>query len=69
MSRVNAHVNGELERLEAEWDAGVDEGYSANPNQLPEFFHKPYINLTRRQRGYIFGRELRLQELQEKRNA
>jgi hypothetical protein len=61
--RVNAHVLTELKRLAAEREAGELEGYSADVNQLPEFFAQPYIRLTARQRGFIFGRELRLQEM------
>lgn len=62
MSRVNAHVNGELKRLAAERAAGELEGYEADPNVLPAFFGKQVINLTARERGYWFGRELRIME-------
>ncbi|MCC6454175.1 MAG: hypothetical protein IT328_04480 [Caldilineaceae bacterium] len=63
MSRVNAHVATELAHLAAEWEAGMVEGYDANANRMPAFcFDRPYANLTARQRGYVFGRELRIQE-------
>ena len=61
--RVNAHVLTELKRLTAEREAGELEGYNADVNKLPEFFYQPYVRLTARQRGYIFGRELRLLEM------
>lgn len=64
MSRVNAHVQIELERLAGERLTGEREGYEADPNILPAFFNKQVVNLTARERGYWFGRELRLMETQ-----
>lgn len=66
MSRVNAHVLTELERLQAEWDAGMVEGYAANVNMTPAWWHDtPPHRMTRRQRGYFFGRTVRLIERDE----
>ena len=64
----NAHVRAERARLQAEWDAGEAEGFSANVNVLPEFYFRSYSSLHARQRAYIFGRELQLQEIARKRN-
>jgi hypothetical protein len=63
--KPNFHVQQEIARLKAEYEAGIDEGYSASLNELPEFFLLPYTQLYARQRGYIFGRELKMQELME----
>jgi hypothetical protein len=63
--KPNAHVQQEIARLKAEYESGIDEGYSANPNELPDFFLQPYTQLHARQRGYIFGRELKVQEIME----
>jgi hypothetical protein len=59
----NATVRAERERLEQEWLEGADEGYHANVNTLPPWwFLLAPGDMTRRQRGYFFGRELRLSE-------
>jgi hypothetical protein len=51
----------------AAYDEGLVEGYEANPNVLPAFwFRKPLINLTNRERAYMVGREIKLQELAER---
>ena len=64
--KVNAHVQGETDRLDTEYNAGVEAGYEANPNQLPEFYYsKPIYLLTARERGYFFGREIKLQEMKD----
>ena len=65
--KENLAIQTERKRLADEYWAGMDEGYDANPNTLPEFFWKPYVNFTARQRGYAFGRELRIQEIYEDR--
>lgn len=63
MTRPNDNVTKELQHLEEEWQAGIDEGYSQNPNTLPEwFFRKPVSMLTARERGYVFGRELKIHD-------
>lgn len=59
----NAHVQTQLERLRSEYEEGMDEGYSANPNQLPAWWHtKTLVQLSARERGYFCGREVRLAE-------
>jgi hypothetical protein len=46
--------------------AGIDEGYEADPNQLPAWYWTlPPVNQSPSQRGYVFGRELKVQELLE----
>lgn len=67
--KPNHHVQSELDRQAREWEEGEAEGYAADPNILPAFFSKPYSQLYGRQRAYIFGRELRLQELAKERQA
>lgn len=67
--KPNAHIQSELARQAKEWEEGEAEGYSADPNTLPAFFSKPYVHLFTRQRAYIFGRELRLQELAKERQG
>lgn len=59
MTAENASVLAIREKLAREYEAGVDEGYSASVTVLPDFFYKPYVNLGPRQRGYIFGRGLK----------
>jgi hypothetical protein len=66
MTSVNANVQGILADLAAKRNAGELDGYSADPNILPEFFSKSYINLTAYQRGYVYGRELRIRELEDR---
>jgi hypothetical protein len=66
MSRPNANVQGILSDLAAKREAGELEGYSQDANILPAFFHKPYINLSPFERGYIYGRELRIRELEDR---
>lgn len=56
-------IQTERARLQVEWDKGCEEGYYADPNNIPDFFGKPYFSCTPRQRGYIFGREIRLQDM------
>lgn len=64
--RVNAHVLTELQRLQAEWDEGMIEGYGANVNRLPAWWYDtPPYTMTRRQQGYVFGRTVRLIEIDE----
>lgn len=59
----NTHVRAETERLQAEFNAGMDEGYDKALLPLPGwYFEKTLTMLTARERGYFFGRELRLQE-------
>lgn len=65
MTIPSENVQKELKHLEEEWQAGIDEGYSQNPNVLPEWFSKPYIRLTAKERGYIFGRELRIHDKEQ----
>lgn len=65
MTTVNANVRGELARLADEKAAGIREGFAANVNQLPAFyFDKPIVKLTARERGYMIGREFRLEEME-----
>jgi hypothetical protein len=62
----NAAVQAERERLEQEWWDGALEGYEANPNELPSFwFTLPPGRMTARQRGYVFGHGLRMNERDE----
>lgn len=65
MTTVNANVKSELARLADEKAAGIREGFAANVNQLPAFyFDKPLVKLTARERGYVIGREFRLEEME-----
>lgn len=57
-----AHVRLERARLMQDWWTGLDEGYHADANLLPAFWSKPLNRLTARERGYFFGRELRIHE-------
>jgi hypothetical protein len=66
MTKPNANVQQVLDDLAAKRDAGELDGYSADANILPEFFNKPYLNLTAYQRGYVYGRELRIRELEDR---
>lgn len=59
----NENTRQEEERIAATYDEGLVEGYEANVNVLPEFYFKPYYMLTARQRAYIFGREVRLNDM------
>ena len=66
----NASVRAERERLAQQFDDGVDEGYEANPNELPEWWFKlPPGRMTARQRGFFFGRELKRQEAEDEDNS
>lgn len=65
MTIPSENVANELKHLEEEWQAGIDEGYSQNPNLLPDFYSKPYMQLTARQRGIVFGRELRIHDKEQ----
>ncbi len=59
----NAAVQNERARLANEWLEGADEGYHANVNALPEFwFTQTPARMTAWQRGYFFGRELKMSE-------
>jgi len=61
---VNTNIQRELDRLKAEYAAGLEEGYDADPNRLPAFWHsKTLMQLTARERGFFVGRELRIEEL------
>lgn len=65
MTRENASVTAERARLKAERLAGMQEGFAANPNILPDWYsNKTLVNLTARQRGYFVGRELRIEEME-----
>jgi hypothetical protein len=59
MSAENASVRAIRDKLAREYEQGVDEGYSAPPAMLPDFFYKPYVSLGPRERGWIFGRCLK----------
>ena len=65
----NAHVKSERARLADEWDRGIHDGYETNPNPLPAFFSKPYKEMTAYERAYIFGREVKIAELEESEDA
>lgn len=58
MTRENATVTAERARLANEFEAGQQDGYAANPNPQPEWYSKPYMHMTARQRGWIFGQLL-----------
>jgi hypothetical protein len=58
----NAYVQAERKRQMQQWWDGMDEGYRNATQPLPEWYSKPYIQFTARERGYVFGRELRLHE-------
>lgn len=60
--KENVAVQAIREQQVSEWEAGFWEGLECNPNVLPPFYFKSYSELIPRQRGWIFGRELQLQE-------
>jgi hypothetical protein len=64
--KPNANVQQVLDDLAAKRDAGELDGYSADANLLPAFFNFPYISLTDYQRGYVYGREKRIRELEDR---
>jgi hypothetical protein len=63
-------IETEAQRVERAWlqneaDEGMVEGYESDLNVLPEwYFVQPLYKLTARQRGYWFGRELRVKDLE-----
>jgi hypothetical protein len=63
--KPNAHVQAELDRLRDEWDRGAVDGYEADPNRTPAWFTLGYHLLYAYQRGYLWGRELRIRESQD----
>jgi hypothetical protein len=64
----NAHVQTARAQTLSEYEQGFWEGYEVNLNLLPAwYFEKPLYRLTARQRGYWFGREIRLSEIKEDR--
>lgn len=67
MVKPNHSIAAELERQQEAWLAAIDEGYAANVNEVPAFLFQPiaYMSMTIAQRGYIWGRELKLCELRE----
>jgi hypothetical protein len=54
----------EQEWIENEYDEGCLEGYEADPNKLPSWWYDTVpARLTARQRGYWYGREIKVQEM------
>jgi hypothetical protein len=63
-------IETEAQRVERAWlqneaDEGMVEGYESNLNELPAFYYEQTLyKLTARQRGFFFGRELRIHDLE-----
>lgn len=61
----SASVEAEKRRIEADYDKGVLDGASALTKPLPGwYFDKTIHTLTAYERGYFFGREIAMQEVE-----
>lgn len=54
-----ASVTAERARLDAAWWEGADAGYHSVEPLPAWWFDTPPARMTKRQRGYFFGKELR----------
>lgn len=64
--RDNADVVKQKKELSDNWYEGYEAGYAANPNIPPPwYFSKVPSRLTPYERGFWWGRELRIQEMRE----
>lgn len=61
MTIENEHVRAERQQLDEAYDVAMAEGYESLMEPMPAFyFTKTLAMLTKKQRGYWIGREIRL---------